>query len=668
MIKRVIILSLDALRWDALGCVSDRSFWAAHGLADRVATPTLDAIAAAGVRCAQAVTTATYTSSAHASLLSGLLPSRHGCQGAFYQPLSEAVSTLPAVLKRHGFNTVFGSDMRYVFDLLGLTRGFDHRFCRNDEALLEALAPYRGGRLFLLAHFMDTTNPYGYSDEPAMAEGNAEYFRTLRRLVDRYLGGREVPGDRPDKYYTWCTIKQRMAAAGEREEIVRLYLDGVVRCDGGRLKWFLERLEGLGLLEDALVVALGDHGEGQYADRFDHSLGAIEDVIRVPLLMAAPGLLPAGSVVEEPVSLVDLVPTVLDLLGLGAEPELWPAGLDGESLLPAIRGETAGAAARATVTEVWRHLDGVVPYRERCKAKGILEPPDYSCFLWQRAVRTPEAKYVLLGEQVPPDDAPARPASRDIYALPDEPGQLSGELLFDLSADPLNRRDLVQAYPDAIPPPVLESCRRLIRQASSARAIHPGAAIRPRPLRVNLGCGDDRRGGYLNVDEYAAGADQRMDIRALSFPDGSVDEIFSAHALEHLGKHEVPPVLRELRRVLRPRGRLVLNLPNLEWCVRHWLSLPESERWGWPLDTLFGLQTHPGEFHKTGFTGARVRALLEEADFSLIQVLPYWSHGQECLWVEACAGNGAERDQAGRAESGRLRLLDTAPRGVTCRG
>ena len=64
-------------------------------------------------------------------------------------------------------------------------------------------------------------------------------------------------------------------------------------------------------------------------------------------------------------------------------------------------------------------------------------------------------------------------------------------------------------------------------------------------------------------------------------------------------------------------------------------AAPEEHRWGWSLDTIFGLQTHPGEYHKTGFSAARIEGLMAEAGFAQVRVSWIWSHGQRCLWIEA---------------------------------
>ncbi|HAA73712.1 TPA: hypothetical protein DCE37_01150, partial [Candidatus Latescibacteria bacterium] len=155
------------------------------------------------------------------------------------------------------------------------------------------------------------------------------------------------------------------------------------------------------------------------------------------------------------------------------------------------------------------------------------------------------------------------------------------------------------------------------------------------PVRLNLGCGPDNRAGYINVDAYVDNADLKMDIFKLPLDDDSVDEIFSSHMLEHLGKFEVPQALQEWSRILKPSGKLQLNLPDLEWSAQQWLDLPEDSRWGWPLDTLFGLQTHPGEYHKTGFTADRIEKILHHIGFQSVQTSWSWSHGLRCIWVEA---------------------------------
>jgi len=116
------------------------------------------------------------------------------------------------------------------------------------------------------------------------------------------------------------------------------------------------------------------------------------------------------------------------------------------------------------------------------------------------------------------------------------------------------------------------------------------------------------------------------------------------------------PVLQEWCRVLKPGGRIKLNLPDFEWCIHKWLSLPESERWGYPLSMIFGTQCDPGQIHYTAFTHARVKSLLDQAGFVDITTRPIEAFDMQCIWAEAVK-------PAGAGQSGsRLSELETVSR------
>lgn len=153
------------------------------------------------------------------------------------------------------------------------------------------------------------------------------------------------------------------------------------------------------------------------------------------------------------------------------------------------------------------------------------------------------------------------------------------------------------------------------------------------PVKINVGCGEVPLPGYINVDLHDDRADVKMDARNLALADHSVDEIYTSHLLEHLGKNDVPVALKEWARVLKAGGILHMNLPNLEWCLKNWLSKTESEKWGFALDTIFGMQKNDGEYHKTGFTKERLTTLLKEAGFEGIAITDHWSHQQSCFDV-----------------------------------
>jgi len=126
-----------------------------------------------------------------------------------------------------------------------------------------------------------------------------------------------------------------------------------------------------------------------------------------------------------------------------------------------------------------------------------------------------------------------------------------------------------------------------------------------------------------------------MDIRKLEYADDTVEEVLCSHVLEHLAFKDVAPTLREIHRVLKPGGRVIIDVPDLEAVLRQWLELPEKKRWGLPIKEIYGSQEREGQFHRTGFTEARVRQDLMDAGFTQMQVKKIKSHGGPALYAVA---------------------------------
>lgn len=146
-------------------------------------------------------------------------------------------------------------------------------------------------------------------------------------------------------------------------------------------------------------------------------------------------------------------------------------------------------------------------------------------------------------------------------------------------------------------------------------------------MRLDIGCGTFKREGFTGVDAHVD-TDIKAEMWAIPLPDESVDEIYSSHALEHISKFEVVPTLREWYRLLKPNGTAVIEVPDLVWCCQNWLSRQSND---WHMDVLFGMQNHPGEFHKTGFTPALMAAYLQGAGLTLTSYTTIDSHGQPTL-------------------------------------
>lgn len=148
-------------------------------------------------------------------------------------------------------------------------------------------------------------------------------------------------------------------------------------------------------------------------------------------------------------------------------------------------------------------------------------------------------------------------------------------------------------------------------------------------MRLDIGSGTAPYGhGYLTVDLYQEDAYFRSDMGDLPVEDGYVEAIYCAHALEHVAWRRIPAVLAEWRRVLTPGGELLLRVPDLAWCVRHWLDDPHDP---WRLAKIVGSQEHEGNVHRSGFDAPGWRRLIGEGGFTVHRERVLWTHAQQTL-------------------------------------
>lgn len=130
---------------------------------------------------------------------------------------------------------------------------------------------------------------------------------------------------------------------------------------------------------------------------------------------------------------------------------------------------------------------------------------------------------------------------------------------------------------------------------------------------LDIGCGNSTiHPKFLGIDAYVDGPNIiKANMWNLPFEDDTVSIITSFHALEHLSKFQVPEVLWEFTRVLKPGGKLYLIVPNLYWAMQKFLENPSVE---WEMDLIFGNQRHEGEFHKTAFTPEIIKMYFDATD------------------------------------------------------
>lgn len=145
------------------------------------------------------------------------------------------------------------------------------------------------------------------------------------------------------------------------------------------------------------------------------------------------------------------------------------------------------------------------------------------------------------------------------------------------------------------------------------------------PTKLNLGCGWDKRDGYLNVDLHDFhNPDLVADIRHLAMlPSGYFDEIVAQDVLEHLSRADAPPALAEWARLLRLGGELVVRVPNLIGLLRLMERAATVEEQVALVQCLFGTQAYNGDYHVNGYTELLLRDALREAGFAVASLQPF---------------------------------------------
>lgn len=142
-------------------------------------------------------------------------------------------------------------------------------------------------------------------------------------------------------------------------------------------------------------------------------------------------------------------------------------------------------------------------------------------------------------------------------------------------------------------------------------------------LRLNLGCGPIRREGEIGVDAQPTEAcDVRADILAVPFPDGAAEFVRLDHVLEHMPQRMAPRVLLEARRLLAPGGQLQVGVPDVRATFEAYIKDPDMGERLLYLRTVYGSQTHPGEFHQSGWDPETLHTLITHCGFDQVTVGP----------------------------------------------
>lgn len=296
----VFLITIDTLRADHVHC---------YGY-ELIQTPALDGLAKDGIRFSQAFTPSPITNTSHTSILTGLLPSTHGVTD-FAVPLAPAHPTLAALLKTSGYHTAafIGAVILDSKTLApGLDRGFDF-----------------------------------YDNFPAQSQTKSRWGRVERRGADVVQHAQNWMTSHPTgPHFVWIHLYDPHDPYEPPPPFSQTYkdrlYDGEIAYADSVLAGFIGYLKKTGRYDNALIVVVGDHGEGLGEHGEDsHGIFLYDSTTHVPLIVKTPAKLPAGShsgqLVQAQVRTLDILPTVIDWLHIPI-----PERLDGESLKPLLNG------------------------------------------------------------------------------------------------------------------------------------------------------------------------------------------------------------------------------------------------------------------------------------------------------------------------------------------
>ncbi|MFP6627482.1 MAG: sulfatase [Myxococcota bacterium] len=417
--RNLVLISLDTLRADHIG---------AYGYA-RDTTPFLDSLAAEGVLFENYVAASSSTRPSHMTMFTSLYPSVHGAtENTGVRALPVSVKTLAELLREAGVATAAITENGAIDRSRGFDRGFDvyvenrdsqsanlrsghieETFARGADWLETA----RNRRFFLFLHTYQVHNPF-----------------TPPAAYDRFFSG--DPGElaRP---------------AALRADWDPLLYDREIRYADDRVAALVGSLRAAGLLEDTLLVVTSDHGEAFLEHGFAaHGASVHHEVVNVPLLVSGPRI-PAGRRLKNPVPMVDLMPTLLDLMGVAAS-----GGEMGRSQAALVEGAPEpDVVERAIYSEAWAER----AYR----AEGFDLIPQ------------PTLALRLRGRKLVRSRTDSEDPTRYRYEL------------YDLVADPLERNDLYPHDPSAADD-LLRILRRYERAVKGrhARLASPATDSEPR--------------------------------------------------------------------------------------------------------------------------------------------------------------------------------------------
>lgn len=309
-----ILISIDTLRADRLG---------AYGY-KRATSPNLDKFASNAAVFENASSVTSWTLPAHVSMLSGLYPSSHGVTQKKGNVVSNDTKMLAEALKARQFRTFGFANGGYVAGHYGFRRGFEEyprsglKGLKNASKELNQIHKEQGGTGVGLAR----------AKEKIEMVGGKEPFFIFVHTYDAHC-----PFNPPQPFNTMFITENRAEINSskciqfeesdklKKEQVWTLSdrYDGNIRWVDDTLGKFFDWFNSTEASKNTYVIITSDHGEEFFEhDHVDHANSLYKELVHIPLLVAGPGIKPGRYL--NPISLVDIVPTALELLSMPAMP------------------------------------------------------------------------------------------------------------------------------------------------------------------------------------------------------------------------------------------------------------------------------------------------------------------------------------------------------------
>jgi arylsulfatase A-like enzyme len=344
----ILLITIDTLRADHLGC---------YGGSDD-GTPMIDALSSGGATFLRATSQVPLTLPSHTSILTSTYPPIHGVRDNAKYRFGGSLPTLAGILKETGYQTAafvsafvldsrFGLDRGFqtyndkiqnqayfyfstasppfalaaLFKLVGFAPPYkpERKADKTTEAVIEWMEENSGNRFFLWIHFFD---PHGPLNPPPP-------YDTL------YISPDTDPLEFRKKMATYSSLLGKADANALTEEEIEgiraLYMGEVTYTDHyiGQLT---EKLKELGIADRTLTILTADHGQSISEHGYiGHDRELYRDIMQIPLIFHFPGRIPGGMKIDNQVQSIDIMPTTLDLLGIGTHEVC-----SGRSLMPLI--------------------------------------------------------------------------------------------------------------------------------------------------------------------------------------------------------------------------------------------------------------------------------------------------------------------------------------------